>query len=63
VFEKRVLRIFGSEKGEVTRGLRKLHEEPHNLHSSSDTVKMIKSRSMRWAGHVARIGRQMDTNL
>jgi hypothetical protein len=58
VFENRVLRrIFGAERVEVTGGWRKLHkEELHNLHYSSSIIRMIKSRSMRWAGHVARGG-------
>jgi hypothetical protein len=60
VFENRVLRrIFGSKRDEVRGGWRKLHnEELHNLYSSSSTVRMIKSRRMRWTGHVARIGRR-----
>jgi hypothetical protein len=58
VFENRVLRrIFGPERDEVTGGWRKLHEERHNLYSSPSIIRMIKSRSIRWAGHVARIGR------
>jgi hypothetical protein len=41
----------------VTGGLRKLHnEELHNLYSSSSIIRMIKSRRMRWAWHVARMG-------
>jgi hypothetical protein len=53
VFENRALRrIFGPK-----RDWRKLHnEELHNLYSSSNTIRMIKSRRMRWAGHVARMG-------
>jgi hypothetical protein len=56
-FENGVLRrIFGPKRDEVTRGLRKLHnEELHNLYYSP-TIRMIKSRRMRWAGHVARMG-------
>jgi hypothetical protein len=49
-------RIFGPKKGEVTGGWRKLHnEELHNLYSSPSIIRMIKSRRMRWAEHVARI--------
>jgi hypothetical protein len=56
VFENRVLRrIFGPKRDEVT-GWRKLHnEELHNLYSSPSIIRMIKSRRMRWAGHVARM--------
>jgi hypothetical protein len=44
----------------VTGGWRKLHnEELHNLYSSPSIIRMIKSRRMRWAGHVARMGRRM----
>jgi hypothetical protein len=57
VFEKRVLRIFGPKREGVTGGWRKLHnEELHNLYSSSSIIRIIKSRRMRWAGHVARMG-------
>jgi hypothetical protein len=57
VFENRALRrIFGPERDEVTGGWRKLHnEELHNLYSSPSIIRMIKSRRMRWAGHVARM--------
>jgi hypothetical protein len=60
VFENRVLRrIFGPKRDEVTGGWRKLHdEELHNLYSSPNIIIMIKSRRMRWAGHVARMGRR-----
>jgi hypothetical protein len=56
VFENRALRrIFGPKRDEVTGDLRKLHnEELHNLYSSPN---IIKSRRMRWIGHVARMGR------
>jgi hypothetical protein len=56
VFENRVLReIFGPKREED--GLwRKLHnDELHNLYSSPNIVRVIKSRRMRWAGHVARM--------
>jgi hypothetical protein len=58
-FENRVLRrIFGPRRDEVTGNLRKLHnEELNDLYSSPNIVQMIKSRRMRWAGHVARMGR------
>jgi hypothetical protein len=60
VFENRVLRIiFGSKRDEVTGEWRKLHnEELHNLYSSPDIIRQVKSRIMRWAGHVARMGKE-----
>jgi hypothetical protein len=58
VFENSVLRrIFGSKRDEVTREWRKLYNEELNyLDSLSRIVRVIKSRRMRWAGHVARMG-------
>jgi hypothetical protein len=59
VFENRVLRRkFGPKRDEVTGHWRKLHnEELHNLCSSPNIIRMmIKSRRMRWAGHVTRMG-------
>jgi hypothetical protein len=51
VIENRVLRIFGP-KDEGTGSWRKLHnEELHNLYSSPDIIRMIKSGRIRWAGH------------
>jgi hypothetical protein len=60
VFENRVLRrIFGSKRVVVTGEWRKLHNvELHNLYSSSDAIRQVKSRRMRWAGHVARMGEE-----
>jgi hypothetical protein len=60
VFENRVLRsIFGPKRDEVTGGWRKLYnEELHNFYSSPRIIRMIKSRKMRWAGHVAPMGRR-----
>jgi hypothetical protein len=60
VFENRVLRrIFGPKRDEVTGEWRKLHsEELHNLYSSPDIIRQVKSRRMRWAGHVARMGEE-----
>jgi hypothetical protein len=57
VFENRVLRrTFGPKRDEVTGEWRKLHnEELHNLYSSPDIIRQVKSRRMRWAGHVARM--------
>jgi hypothetical protein len=62
VFEKRVLRrIFGPKRDEVTGGWRKLHnEELHNLYSSPNIIRMIKSRRMIWAGYVARMGEKRN---
>jgi hypothetical protein len=59
VFENRVLRrIFGWKKYEVTGGWRELHnEELHKLYTSPSIIRMIKSRRLRWAGHVARMER------
>jgi hypothetical protein len=59
VFENRVLRrIFGPRRDEVTGEWRKLHnEELNDLYCSPNISRVIKSRSMRWAGHVARMGR------
>jgi hypothetical protein len=55
VFKNRLLwRIFGPKRDEVTCGWRKLHnKELNDLYSLSNTVRVIKSRKMRWAGHVA----------
>jgi predicted ABC-type exoprotein transport system permease subunit len=57
VFEKRVMRrVFGPKRGE-DRSWRKLNnDELLILYSSSDIVRVIKSRRMRWAGHVACMG-------
>ena len=58
VFENRVLRrIFGPKRDEVTGEWKKLHnEELNHLYSSPNIEREIKSRRMRWAGHVARMG-------
>jgi hypothetical protein len=58
VFENRVLRgIFGRKRDEVTEEWRKLHSgELHNLYSSPDIVRNVKSRRMRWEGHETSMG-------
>ena len=60
VFENMVLRrIFGPRRDEVTGEWRRLHNEKLNdLYSSPNIVRVIKSRRMRWAGHVARMGEE-----
>jgi hypothetical protein len=57
-FENKVLRrIFGPRRDEVTGDWRRLHNEEINvLYSSPNIVRVIKSRRMRWGGHVARMG-------
>jgi PAS domain-containing protein len=60
VFENRVFRrVFGSKRDEVTGKWRKLHnEELSDLYSLPNIARVVKSRRMRWAGHVARVGRK-----
>jgi hypothetical protein len=62
VFENRVLRrIFGPKRDEVTGEWRKLHNEKlRDLYSSPSIFRLIKSRRMRWAGHVARMGEKRN---
>jgi hypothetical protein len=62
VFENRLLRkIFRLKRDEVTGEWRKLHnEELHDLYSSPSMIRIIKSRRMRWAGHVARMGERRN---
>jgi hypothetical protein len=62
VFENRVLRrIFGPKRDEVKGEWRKLHKkELRDLYSSLSIIRMIKSRRMRWAGHVARMGEKWN---
>ncbi|KAJ4434039.1 hypothetical protein ANN_16358 [Periplaneta americana] len=63
VFENKVLKkIFGSKRDEVTGEWRKLHNtELRALYSSPDIIMNIKSRRLRWAGHVARIGESRNS--
>jgi hypothetical protein len=58
VFENRVLRsVFGPKRDEVAGELRQLHnEELNDLYSIPKIVRVVKSRRMRWVGHVARMG-------
>jgi hypothetical protein len=58
VFENRMLRrIFGPERNEVTGEWRKFHDgKLYNLYSLPDIIRQIKSKRMRWAGHVACMG-------
>ena len=62
VFENRVpRRIFGPKRNEVTGEWRKLHDEELNdLYCSPNITRVIKSRRMRWAGHVTRMGERRD---
>jgi len=62
VFENMVLRrIFGPRRGEVTGECRRLHnEELNDLYSSPNIVRVLNSRRMRWAGHVARMGEERE---
>jgi hypothetical protein len=59
VFENRVLRrIFGPKRAEVAIEWRKQNEEINDLYPSPTIVRVIKSRRMRWAGHVAGMGEE-----
>ena len=53
-------RIFGPRRDEVTGEWKRLHnEELNDLYSTPNIVRVIKSRRMRWSGHVARMGEEM----
>jgi hypothetical protein len=62
VFVNKVLRrIFGPKRDEVTGECRKLHsKEHHNLCSSPDIIRQVKSRRIRWAGHEAIMGEERE---
>jgi hypothetical protein len=52
-------RVCGPKRDEITGGWRKMHnEELHKLYSSPNIIGMISSRRMRWAEHVARMGKE-----
>ena len=54
-------RIFGLKRDEVTGEWRRLHnKEFYALYSSPNIIRVIKSRRLRWAGHVARMGERRD---
>jgi hypothetical protein len=64
VFENRVLRIFGPKRDDVQGEWKKLHNDELNvLYSSSNVVRVIKSRRMRWAWQVARMGEKSTVFL
>jgi hypothetical protein len=62
VFENRVLRrIFGAKWDEVTREWRKLrNEEVRDMYSTPSIIRIIKSRRLRWAGHVTQMGEKRN---
>jgi hypothetical protein len=62
VFENRVLRrIFGPKRDDTVGGWRTLHnEELHYLYSLPNTIRIIKSRRMRWAGHISCMGKNRN---
>jgi hypothetical protein len=65
VFENRMLRrIFGANREEVTREWRKLHNEEFNdLYCSLNIFRVLKSRRMRWVGHIAHMGESRDVYM
>jgi hypothetical protein len=57
VFEKRVLILFVQKRDDVRAGWKKLHnQELHNMYYSRSIIRIIRSRRIEWAGHVARMG-------
>jgi hypothetical protein len=62
MYENRLLRwIFRPKKEELAGDWRRLHnEELHNLYASSNIVRVMKSRGMRWTGHVPRMGKMRN---
>jgi hypothetical protein len=61
VFENRMLRrIFGPTRNDMMEEWRKLHDELRDLYSSPSIIKIMKSRKIRWAGHVERMGEKRN---
>jgi hypothetical protein len=58
--KRQLKRIFGSKREEDGSWIKLHNDELHSLYSSPNIVKVIKSRRMRWAGHVARMGERRD---
>ena len=60
VFENEVLRkVFGPKRDDETGEWRRLHNsEKHDLHGEPDIIRIVKSRRLRWAGHVTRMGNE-----
>jgi hypothetical protein len=54
-------RIFGSERDEQAGGWRKIHKDLHKLYSLPSIIRMVKSRRMKWVGHVACRGAMLAT--
>jgi hypothetical protein len=65
MFENRMLRIiFGLKRPQLIAGWRKLHnDELHDVYPSPSIIIIIRSRRMRWAGHVARMGEKRNVNM
>jgi hypothetical protein len=61
VFKSRVLRIFEPKRDEVTGGWRKLHNHLCDLYFSPNIVWVVKSRRMKWAGHVEHVGEETNS--
>jgi hypothetical protein len=62
MFKNRALGLFGLKRDKIMGGWRKFHnEELHFLYSSANIIRMIKSRQMRWAQHVACMGEKRNT--
>jgi hypothetical protein len=58
--EQALRRMFGNTRKEMREGSRKLHSEDyHKMYSSLNTIRVIKSKRMRWAGHVAQMEQKM----